>query len=304
MESSANNPGPIIYLTGGIHGDEVGGPIVIHEIFKRLNKYPLLKGSIIALPLINTIGFKNINRKITLGMESKIESFDLNRAFPGNSNGNQASKLAAFILQTITKSKPTLVLDLHNDWINSIPLVLFDYKSPRINNSVYNLSKKYALRLGFPVLLESAESKQPTSLSANLLKHKIPALTLELGGSTTRSSVAKIDDVQDSVKAIWDLLASFGMVKPIKQKFKLRLPRQITSKILNYDYVKATKSGLAVYLLKPGAFVKNGQPIAHVYDLFGQQIETLKAKKTGIFLGHSDYSAAYPGAELISLGIL
>jgi predicted deacylase len=304
LEAKSTQPGPTIWLTGCIHGDEVGGMIVIHEIFKRLKKYPLLKGNLFTFPLLNPTGFKNVNRNTTLGYQGLKEDFDLNRAFPGKTHGSQAQKLANIIFQTIIKSKPSLVLDLHNDWVNSIPNTLIDHKSAKINNSVYDLSKKYALKLGLPSLIESASTKQPKSLSASLLINKIPSLTLELGASTERSAVAKVEDVQDGIKAIWDLLTSLGMVKPINQKFNWKLPKQLRTRILKYSYLQPTKKGIIVYLLKPGVIVKKGQIVAQVHDYFGKPLETLKAKSKGLFIGHADYSVAYPGAEIISFGIL
>ena len=92
LEAKSNQVGPTIWLTGCIHGDEVGGMIVIHEIFKRLKKYPLLKGNLLALPLLNPTGFQNVNRNTTLGYEGLKESFDLNRVFPGKAQGSQAQK--------------------------------------------------------------------------------------------------------------------------------------------------------------------------------------------------------------------
>lgn len=287
-----------------MHGDEVGGVIVIHEIFRRLKKYPLLKGSIYALPVLNQTGFNNINRNITLGYEGFKESFDLNRAFPGKAGGSQAQKLADAIFQAIVKTKPSLVLDLHNDWVNSIPHTIIDPKYPQINSAVFDLTRKYALALGFPALAEAQVSYQPKSLSANLLKHQIPALTVELGGSTTLSSVAKSEDVADGVKAIWDLLTSLGMVKPARLKFNCLFPKKFTSQIIKYAYIKPKKKGILVYLIKPGLAIKKGQPIAQVYDFWGRPIETLKAQKEGLFIGHADYSVACKGVEIASLGIL
>lgn len=38
MQIESRNKGPVIWLTGCVHGDEVGGVVVIQEIFKRLKE--------------------------------------------------------------------------------------------------------------------------------------------------------------------------------------------------------------------------------------------------------------------------
>ena len=143
------------------------------------------------------------------------------------------------------------------------------------------------------------------SLSGSLLRQNIPALTLEVGGASSLSSIAKAQDVEAGIKAIWDILSSFNMVKTVKQNFNYRQPNILKNKILKYSLEpRASKKGIAVYLANPGQLVKKGQPVATIYDVFGNVQETLRASKDGLFLGHSDFSVAYPGAELVSFGIL
>lgn len=302
MEATTAQDRPTIWLTGCIHGDEVGGMLVIHEIFRRLEKYPLLKGTLKALPLLNPIGFKNVNRMITLGTSGTQKTFDLNRAFPGNPHGNPAQKIAHSIFQAIIKTGPALVLDLHNDWVNSIAHTIIDPRISKIKNSSHLQAQKYTKLLGFPALVENFKAWQPKSLSASLMVKNIPAVTIELGGSTERSAIAKIKDVEDGVKAIWDLLSRLGMAKKLNQRFVQKFPQAATAKILKYSYIKSNKNGVAVFLIKPGQNVKKGQPVAQVYDFYGKLGETIKAPRSGIILGHADYASAYPGAELISVG--
>ncbi|MFH0983051.1 MAG: hypothetical protein V2A79_16150 [Planctomycetota bacterium] len=56
MKAQNLQPGPVVWLTGCIHGDEVGGIVVIQEIFKRLRKSSLLKGELQAFPLMKSVG--------------------------------------------------------------------------------------------------------------------------------------------------------------------------------------------------------------------------------------------------------
>ncbi|MFH1173361.1 MAG: succinylglutamate desuccinylase/aspartoacylase family protein, partial [bacterium] len=148
MELKSKNPGPVVWLTAGVHGDEVGGIVIVQEVFKQLQRGGLLKGSVYAFPLMNPIGFEAAARSTVLSGE------DLNRAFPGNKQGSFAERIADTIFQQIIKTKPTLVLDLHNDWSNSIPYTLIDPYPGLKHRQAYELVKNYSKETGFVIINE------------------------------------------------------------------------------------------------------------------------------------------------------
>lgn len=303
MEIASQNPGPVVWLTGCVHGDEVGGIFIIQRIFKQLRKIPLLKGSVYAFPLMNPIGFETMSRAITLSSE------DLNRSFPGKKEGTLAERIAWKIFSTISKTKPTIVLDIHNDWLNSIPYTLIDPYPGLKHKETWEKSKNFGINLGFPLIDESETTDEleglKRSLSGSLILNDIPALTLEIGGSSALSAIAKGKDTQDGVKAIWDLLSSLGMVEPMPMEFNYQLPDNYKKKVLKYSHhPDASKSGIVKFLVKPGDIVKKDQPLAKIYNVFGKLQETIICLNDGLVLGHSDFSVAYPGAEIISYGII
>jgi len=309
MEVKTPKPGPVIWLTGCIHGDEVGGIIIIHEIFKRLQKHKLLKGSVLALPLMNPFGFETVSRELILSRNDLNRSFDINRSFPGDKYGTLVERIAYTIFETIKKTNPSLVLDLHNDWINSIPHILIDPYPGLKHKDAYEKSKIMALKMGLPIINELEEANQVAelqkTLSGCLLTHNIPAITIEVGGASPISSIAKKKDVEDGVKAIWDLLTKLNMVKPIIQEFNYQLPTSFKNKILKYSHQPdASTSGVVVYVVKPGVIVKKEQPVAKIYNVFGKLQETLTSQHDALVLGHSDFSVSFPGANLVSFGIV
>jgi len=302
MQVDSNINGPVVWLTGCVHGDEVGGIVIIQEIFKRLKKSPLIKGSLHAFPLMNPIGFELVTRGISLSEE------DLNRSFPGNASGTLAERMASKIFAAIMKSKPTFVLDMHNDWINSIPHILIDPFPGQKHKLAYSNTKLLASKMGFPIINEKEEAEESEelkkSLSGSLLARDIPALTLEIGGASIVSSIIREEEIQDGVKAIWDVLTYLGMVNPIIQDYNYEFPQQIKNKILKYSHQPVcSTSGIIRYLVKPGQLVKKDEAVARIYNVFGKLQETLVASNNGLVLSHYDYSIAYPGAEIIAFGL-
>ena len=299
MKAKAKKNGPIVWLTGAIHGDEVGGIVIIQEIFKELKKSPLIQGTLFAMPLMNPIGFESSVRGLPLSEE------DLNRSFPGDKNGSIAERIAYQIFSTIIKTKPTLVLDLHNDWSASIPYTLIDPYPGMLHRRTYERVKLYSSYAGFPVINEQESPAENAmlqkTLSGSLLVHDIPSFTFEIGGAY----VVNEPHVLSGIHAVWNILAQLGMVKPqtlIEEQTEST--RFYKDRILKYSHEpRADASGIIRFTVKPGQMVRAGQTIARIYNVFGKLQSTLTTSKDGIVLGHADSAVAFPGAEVVAFGV-
>jgi len=295
MEMKGKEAGPTIWLTGCIHGDEVGGIVIIQEVFKRLNKEGLTNGRVLAFPLMNPIGFENNSRNLSTTKE------DLNRSFPGQADGTMAERLANTIFSYIKNTKPNLVLDLHNDWLASIPYTLIDPHPGLKHKNVYDQAKNFARVAGFPIIDEEEENlsektELEKTLSGSLLQVDIPALTLEIGGAY----IVNEQNVTDGVNAIFNILKYLKMTGPktvqtasIKQE-----------KIWRYSHQpECSTSGLIRFNVQAGQIVKKGDTLARIYNVFGKLVETLHAQKDALVLGHADSAVALPGLPVVALGV-
>ncbi len=292
MSIKSVNPGPTIWLTACVHGDEVGSMVVVQELFRKIKKRGLLMGEVYAFPLLNPLGFENYSRNITLSRE------DINRAFPGNKDGSLAQRIADKIFNTIIDTKPVLVLDLHNDWRRSIPYAIIDPIPEGTSKEVYNSAKVFGKKTGFPLVLDTDDIS--TSLAYNLLKKNIPCLTLELG----ESFVVNERDVKQGVGAIWNIMEYLKMVNPLEKPVNYRIPIEVKDKILTYSQEPIShSSGIIRFLVKPEDIIKKGDPLAKIYNSIGKLIETLYAENDGMVLGNSDSSLAFPGTAIMAFGI-
>ncbi|MBR2934456.1 MAG: succinylglutamate desuccinylase/aspartoacylase family protein [Oscillospiraceae bacterium] len=94
--------GPTLYIVAGVHGDETAGWLAGN----LLKQATLKAGTLYILSPANTYGAGQDRRKTESGR-------DLNRNFPGNSDGWDAERIAASIYGDIRDKQPELVLDLH-----------------------------------------------------------------------------------------------------------------------------------------------------------------------------------------------
>ncbi|HUT54843.1 MAG TPA: succinylglutamate desuccinylase/aspartoacylase family protein [bacterium] len=299
MEVSAPEPGPVVWLTGCVHGDEVGGMVVIQEIFKRLKKRPLKKGSLMAFPLMNPVGFETGSRSIGFSKE------DLNRSFPGDKNGSMAERIADTIFSNVLKTGPALVIDLHNDWIKSIPYALIDPNPGARHKDNYEKVKTFAKSSGFLVISEKEDAANvemlKKTLTGSLIQRDVPAFTMELG----EAYIVNEKNVSDGVRSVWTILAHLEMAEPLAEPFNYQLPPALKNKVLKYSQrPESPSSGIVRFLLKPGDLVRAGQPVARIYNVFGKLLKTIAAETDGLALGHADYSVALPGLPLVAFGIM
>ena len=296
MQVSSGIPEPVVWLTACAHGDEVGGIVIIQEIFKSLRKTPLLRGTLMAFPLMNPIGFETGTRNVPYSKE------DLNRSFPGREGGSVAERIAHQIFQTIIQTNPTLVLDLHNDWTDSIPYTLLDPVMENLELSVR--LKRFARKTGFPMVLEDADADSihwKQTLSGSLVSRGVSALTMELGGAY----VVYEKNVTLGVKSIRGVLAELGMINEKDPPKPFSLDNSGEKRMLYYTHQPVSSScGIIRFLVKPGQEVRAGQAVARIYNAFGKLQETLRAGREGIVLGHTDSSVSFPGLPIIAFAVV
>lgn len=291
MSAVSANSGPAIWLTACAHGDEIVGMAVIHEIFRQIRR-KLLRGVVYAFPLMNPIGLETTSRNITLSSE------DLNRSFPGRATGTLGERIADRIYNTIKDTNPDLVLDLHSDWKQSIPYTLLDKKTGDITKATYDKLVSFARKAGFISILE--DQPLPVSLSHNLLKNDIPALTLELG----EPYIINEENVRFGLGAVWNLISCLEMIAPQDEDFCYPMPDIYANKLFKYyDRPYSSRSGIIRFLAKPGDEIKSGQPFAKIVNAFGKHMETVHALHDGIVLGHTDSSVVFPGMPIMAFGI-
>ncbi len=97
-------PGPTLFLSGVVHGDEILGV----EIIRRVLRHASLKhlaGTILAVPIVNAFGFLSHSRYMP-------DRRDLNRSFPGSDHGSLASLLADLFMREVVM-RSNYGIDLH-----------------------------------------------------------------------------------------------------------------------------------------------------------------------------------------------
>ena len=258
--------GPTLFISAAIHGDEINGV----EILKRLLQRPVLnrlKGTLIAVPVVNVFGFNNKSRYLP-------DRRDLNRSFPGSSKGSLASRLAYIFTKEIV-NKCTHGIDLHTGAIHrsNLSQIRACLDDP-ITNDI-------AKQFGVPVLINS--QLRDGSLREAARKKNVKMLLFE-GGEALRFNE---NVIKSGLNGCLSVMRYIGMLPPVRSSSALE-KRQAKAYVAKDSFwVRAGHSGSFRSRKKLGDSVVKGDILAVISDPFGAQSVNIVAPEEGIVVGKS-----------------
>jgi predicted deacylase/glutamine amidotransferase-like uncharacterized protein len=100
--------GPVVFVTGGMHGDEPAGSYAAEQI----RHWPIRRGRLVVVPRVNTLGLDAKTRSLP-PLKKDDEQRDLNRDFPTSDREPPQSPVAEALWNLVQKQKPDFVIDLH-----------------------------------------------------------------------------------------------------------------------------------------------------------------------------------------------
>ncbi len=109
----SDRQGPAVLILGGTHGNEPAGFEAAHKLLKQFSTLSIKKGELFIIPEANKLAVYNKKRRIPVPEGVDIEFGNLNRCYPGNSDGLPMEKAAHEITQLMKEQKVNLFLDLH-----------------------------------------------------------------------------------------------------------------------------------------------------------------------------------------------
>ncbi|MFT5448076.1 MAG: putative deacylase [Gammaproteobacteria bacterium] len=180
----SSKAGPVLCLTGGVHGDEVDGIEVERQIQHRLNPASV-QATVITVPLINVAAFESRSRYL-------LDRRDLNQSFPGAAGGSMAARVAHRLMRHVVEHC-TLLIDVHagSDRRSNLPQIRADMRDGKTAALAHELEPL--------VVLHSVPGAK--TLRATAHGHGVAAVTIELGEANRLERLA-IKTVVDSIEAL------------------------------------------------------------------------------------------------------
>ena len=267
--------GPTCLILGGVHGDEINGVEIVRRAIQQGIFNKITKGSVIAIPLLNVFGFINFSRDLPDGK-------DVNRSFPGSKNGSLASRVANTMANRIIP-----LIDFGIDF-HTGGKSLFNYPQIRFSKG-HPESEALARAFGPPCIIANTPIKK--SLRLHALDQGKPIIVYE-GGESLRIDGFSIDR---GLKGLQRVLISKGMLPGKNQEQKIQL-------FENSYWKRAPRSGIFEWTQSAGCYVRAGEPLGKIGDPYGQEMETIYAKKDGFIFGHNNAPVVSIGDALYHIG--
>jgi len=269
--------GPVLWISAAIHGDELNGIEIVNEVLQKLSPAKL-RGSVIAVPIVNLNGFLTQTRNLPDGR-------DLNRSFPGSQRGSLASRLANLFMREVV-SRCTHGIDFHTATNHRTNL-------PQIRANLDDAeTRACAAAFAAPVTLHAA--LRDGSLREAASRKGVRVLLFE-GGEAQRFD---LDVVAAGVRGARRVLAHLGMTDPRKGK----VPTGLVSR--ESRWVRAPRSGLLRSSVKVGEHVQKGQRLGTIANAFGEDSAVVRAPAAGLVIGGTLNPVVHQGDALVHLATI
>jgi len=266
--------GPRLFISAAIHGDEINGVEIIRRVLK-LSALKRLKGSLIAVPIVNVHGLINHSRYLP-------DRRDLNRSFPGSEKGSLAGRLAHLFMEEIV-SQSTHGIDLHTGAIHRTNL-------PQIRANLDDeATDKLARAFNVPVIISS--NLRDGSLREAAAEHGIPMLLYEAGEALRFDEVS----IRAGVNGIVNVMRTLEMLPPSRRKIQKQTEPVVAR---SSSWVRAPDSGILRAMVPLGGRVKKGTLLGVVADPFGETEYQIIAPFSGIVIGKTNLPLANEGDAL------
>lgn len=272
-------PGPVLFVSAGVHGDEITGVEIARRLLARVAASKLA-GTLVCVPIVNVYGFVANSRYLP-------DRRDLNRSFPGSRNGPLASRLA-WLFRTEIVGRAEFGIDLHSAAVHrtNLPQIRISPDSPR----AAALAEAFAP----PAIITSPLREK--SLRANALGAGVEMLLYEAG------EALRFDDfsIRVGVNGILRVMAAMGMLRLRKRRAAIAEPVHATHSL----WIRAPRGGTCHLKVNSGARVAAGDTLAMVANPVGSEEEPAKTPIGGIVIGHSRHGVVNQGDALVHIAEL
>lgn len=272
-------PGPTLWLSAVIHGDELNGVEIIRQLLNLLRPRELA-GAVVAVPVVNVFGFVSESRNLP-------DRRDLNRSFPGSPRGSLAAQLAhLFMTQVVERCDYGIDFHTGSDHRTNLPQLRVDLEDPEVGR----LADAFAA----PATVDAAF--RDGSLRHACSRRGIPVLVFE-GGEAHRFNEGAI---RIGVEGTLRVLSALGM----RDGAAAPSPERPTTVVRHSRWERARRSGIVRIDVFPGQPVRRGDVLGVIADALGERRTAVRASTSGIVLGYTRNPLASQGDALVHLADL
>jgi predicted deacylase len=270
-----SRPGPRIWLSAAVHGDEINGVEIIRQVLEKLDP-EALRGAVIAVPIVNVFGFIDQSRYLP-------DRRDLNRSFPGSERGSLAARLAhLFMTEVISSCGYGIDLHTGSNHRTNLPQIRANLRDPE--------ARRLAEAFAAPVLIDA--HSRDGSLRQAAAESGIHVLVYEAGEPLRFDP----EGIQLGVQGILRVLSALG----IRRRLKRSKPRPFFT-VAKSRWIRARQSGILRLQAQLGDRVLRRQRLGSIANAFGDNLVAVTAPFDGLVIGHTNNPLVNQGDAVLHL---
>lgn len=275
-----HRPGPRLFVSGAIHGDEIIGTEIIRRLIK-LKKVKSLRGTLVAVPVVNVYAFEQHSRY-------SPDRRDMNRFFPGSKIGSLTSQLAdIFMSEVVADSHFGIDLHAGSNHRANFPQIRVDIENPE--------ALRLARAFRVPVVINAAI--RDGSLRKAAADKGIHTILYEAGEALRFDEQA----IRAGVRGILSVMTEIEMLRPQKNQ-----ARSVNDPLIaeSTSWVRAPDSGILQMQAPLGAKVVKNRRIGIIADPFGNHEMAITSPVSGIVIGRLNLPLVHRGDAIIHIAHL
>ena len=274
-------PGPTMFVSAAIHGDELNGVEIIRRLLRTLAPQSI-NGTLLCVPVVNVFGFISRSRYLP-------DRRDLNRSFPGSANGSLAARLAHLFLTEIVK-RSQVGIDLHTAAIHRInlPQIRCVFRErPRV--------RELGRAFGAEVMLESPE--RPGSLREAARAAGVDVLSYE-GGEGLRFDEFAIRAGVDGITGVMQKMEMLAVPDGVETQPDRPVPVLINAS----SWLRSPEGGVFRTTKRIGDGVNVDEIVGYVANPYEDTAVEVRSPRRGIIIGRTTLPIVNMGDALLNIG--
>lgn len=275
---NAKNPGPVILVQGGLHGDEINGIEIVRRMLHK-RYFNVDKGTVIAVPILNIFGFIHFSRDLPDGK-------DVNRSFPGRKSGSLASRIAYHFTKEIFP-QIDYAIDLHTGGASRS-------NYPQIRYTAED-SKSMELAKVFKAPITFASNLIAKSFRKSAFRNNIPSVVYEAGESMRFNEYA----IEQGIQGVLNILQHFKM---LDKKEIVSAKNENTIYLTNRKWLRAPTAGMFIPHIKNGSAIQKGDVMGVVTDAFDRRNKEIRSPFAGFVFCVNHQAVVNQGEALFHVG--
>ncbi len=282
--------GPTVLITGGVHGDELEGPLVIGELIRTLQPEQV-KGRLILLPCTNAPAVSAGTRT------SPIDRRNMAREFPGTMFGQPTEQIAHY-LHTVLFPQADSYLHLHaggNTLVHALSALVFP--ADDMSAQLRERSEWLARHFGAPTTVVIRHLGHGRTPVASACAAGVPAISVEMG-SAGQIQQAGVRMCRSGVHRV---LSALGVVSGLQ--VETAVASRMTEIKGPESYLVCPEDGWFERFFEADEYVARGQLAGRLHFFMnpGRAPMDLHFESSGWVWGHRSFAKSRSGSALAVL---